>query len=1062
MKSKLIPGISLALLLTTTAGLSQTVFFEDNFGNGSTLDGLSIPGGTSTASFTSYDLASSKIATNSTIAPGLLSCKLSTNTTSGYWEAQALFTTNAVQLNLAGDYVDLSIVFTNSQNTLLTGTASPIWIGLYNSGAAPGTTNPPVPGDLVSNGLTTTSGSPYATGNCALWQGYIGQTYSDLGSQILTRPVQNAGATTSANQELLGNSASGGTFNNPKGSTLDTSAAQTFSLPTNNASTVDLRITLDPAGSGKLIISNAVYIGTGTASTPVFTNSASTSTILATAFNGLAFGAFSHNGSTNPQMDVASITVTGHSSQITTPPTITSQPSSAFVATNGYCMFNITAQGTGVTYQWYRDGARLVDGGDVSGTTTSNLIVFPAQSQDAFSGAEGYFCLVTGDGGYSTNSVTNSLTLVPATNLTWTASSSTTWDLDTTPNFVDPNSIPAVFTDGDPVTFNDTAGDEDLTLSGYLAPASMTVTTGQGYTFSGSGSIVGPCKVVLSGTGSQNSGEVILNATNTYSGGTILTNGIYLDLKSYAGLGTGPVTLNEPDGEMEIVPAGSASSGIAGDIIVADDFTILPDADSSFGAVFLGNLSGTSGKTLTINLGQNNAATNVTRIRAYGTNTVCNANLYLGSSEILFAPYCTNGSQTYNGIISGPGAYMQKGTFTYLNAQNTYTGGTYPASGAIGLGVSSEGSAGAPTSGPLGTGPIILMPDSTTTLTGDGEIFASGGSITIGNPIQYASGTNNLSLFVGGSANLTLAGPFTLQGNDGLTTNTFTSRTIQVTNTALTTITGLISDGGLNYGFNLTGSGILALEQNETYAGPTTISGGTLLVDGKIGPGAVLATNGFLGGLGTISGNVTVEDGGGVKPGDQPTPGVQTIGTLTISGSLTISNNTISSVAVNKSASTYDQVSAGSIAYGGTLSATNLAGALSIGDSFKVFNTSSPTGNFTNLIGSPGAGLKWAFNPTSGMLSVVQGVIIPTVPPKITSFTISGANLNIAATNGVNGGTYYLLGTTNLLLPLSQWTAVATNVVTASGGTEVFSFIGTNVYSVSKPYQFFILSSTNN
>lgn len=1062
MKLKLIPGISIALFLTTIAGLSQTIFFDDNFGNGSTLNGLSVPGGTPTASFTSYDLASSKIATNSTIAPGLLSCKLSTSTSSGYWEAQALFTTNPVQLVEAGDYVDLAIVFTNSQNALLTSNACPIWIGLYNSGAAPGTMNPPVPGNLVSNGLNTTSGSVYATGNCELWQGYIGQCYSNAASQILTRPVQNGSGTTSANQELLGNSVSGGTFNNPKGSALVTSGAQTFYLPANNASTVDLRITLDPAGSGDLIISNAVYIGTGTGSTPVFTNSVKTANILAKAFDGLAFGAFNHAGSFNPQMDVSSITVSGQSSGITNPPTITTQPASVLVATNGYCTFVLDAQGFNMTYQWYRNGTKLVDGGDISGATNNTLIIYPAQSQDAFSGTEGYFCLVTGEGGHSTNSTTNSLTLVPATNLTWTASTSTTWDVDTTPNFVDPNNNAAVFTEGDPVTFNDTAPDEDLTLSGNLAPASMTVTTGQAYTFGGSGSIVGPCAVVLSGTGAPLSGEAILNTTNTYSGGTLLTNGIYVDLKSYGGLGTGPVTFNEPDGEMEIVPAGSATNGIAGDIIVADDFNILPDTSGTFGAVFLGDLSGTVGKTLTINLGPNNTGGGITRIRAYGTNTVYNANLDLANSEILFAPYCTNGSQTYNGTISGSGALMQKGTFTYLNAQNTYTGGTYPAAGAIGLDVSSESSSGTLISGPLGTGPIILMPDSTTTLTGMGEIFASGSSITIGNPIQYASGTNNLSLFVGGSTNLTLTGPFTLQGNDGLTTNTFTSRSFEVTNTALTTITGVISDGGLNYGFDLTGSGFLALSNTETYTGPTTVSGGTLLVDGKLGAGNVVVSNGFLGGIGTIPGGVTIEAGGGIKPGNETVPGVQEIGTLTINGSLAILNGSTNSVAVNQTAGTRDLVSASSIAYGGTLFATNLSGTLSVGNTFQVFSTSSPTGNFTNIIGSPGAGLKWAFTPASGILSVVQGVIIPNVPPRITSFSLAGANLNITATNGVNGGTYYLLGTTNLTLPLSQWIAVATNVVSASGGTETFSFIGTNVYSLTKPYQFFTLSSTNN
>ena len=48
----------------------------------------------------------------------------------------------------------------------------------------------------------------------------------------------------------------------------------------------------------------------------------------------------------------------------------------------------------------------------------------------------------------------------------------------------------------------------------------------------------------------------------------------------------------------------------------------------------------------------------------------------------------------------------------------------------------------------------------------------------------------------------------------------------------------------------------------------------------------------------------------------------------------------------------------------------------------------------------------------------------------------------ITGTNGQAGDAYYLLASTNLALPLSQWTTVATNVVGANGN---YTFIGTNV-----------------
>ncbi|HTB84228.1 MAG TPA: LamG domain-containing protein [Candidatus Sulfotelmatobacter sp.] len=93
---------------------------------------------------------------------------------------------------------------------------------------------------------------------------------------------------------------------------------------------------------------------------------------------------------------------------------------------------------------------------------------------------------------------------------------------------------------------------------------------------------------------------------------------------------------------------------------------------------------------------------------------------------------------------------------------------------------------------------------------------------------------------------------------------------------------------------------------------------------------------------------------------------------------------------------------------------------------------------------------------------VTNAVIIPTNKPAITGFNIAGANVSIAATNGQTGGTYYLLGTTNLTTPVGQWLPVATNVITTNGSaTFGFTFTGTNVFNTSKPQQFYILSNTN-
>jgi hypothetical protein len=96
-------------------------------------------------------------------------------------------------------------------------------------------------------------------------------------------------------------------------------------------------------------------------------------------------------------------------------------------------------------------------------------------------------------------------------------------------------------------------------------------------------------------------------------------------------------------------------------------------------------------------------------------------------------------------------------------------------------------------------------------------------------------------------------------------------------------------------------------------------------------------------------------------------------------------------------------------------------------------------------------------------VTVTNAFIIPTNKPTITGFSFaSGTNVTINATNGQSGGTYYLLGSTNLTTPLSQWLPLATNVILTNGGSaNGFTFSGTNVIQVGNPQQFYILSNTN-
>jgi cyclophilin family peptidyl-prolyl cis-trans isomerase len=81
-------------------------------------------------------------------------------------------------------------------------------------------------------------------------------------------------------------------------------------------------------------------------------------------------------------------------------------------------------------------------------------------------------------------------------------------------------------------------------------------------------------------------------------------------------------------------------------------------------------------------------------------------------------------------------------------------------------------------------------------------------------------------------------------------------------------------------------------------------------------------------------------------------------------------------------------------------------------------------------------------------------VFVPS--PTLSGIKLSGTNLALTGANGQSGATYYVLMSTNLLLPPSQWTPVATNILTASGN---FTITATNAVSANAPQRFYLLQT---
>jgi rhamnogalacturonan endolyase len=336
------------------------------------------------------------------------------------------------------------------------------------------------------------------------------------------------------------------------------------------------------------------------------------------------------------------------------------------------------------------------------------------------------------------------------------------------------------------------------------------------------------------------------------------------------------------------------------------------------------------------------------------------------------------------------------------------------------------------------TGQIYFFPRST---SGDFRINNTAGYANAA--IYLASGVN---CYVINNNNLTVdigeldgeSGALVGSGSSSATNPTWR---IGALNTD-STYGGAIVDSGMTSLIKI-GTGTLVLSgANNTYSGNTTINDGILQVanagGSATGSGAVVVnSSGELAGNGIISGAVTVGAGGMLAPGDP-------LGTLAISNNLTLSagSATVMQVQDTPLSNSVVQIT-GTLIEGGTLTVNNVGTTgLTNGDSFQLFSAGNYSGTFTNFVLPPLAfPLVWNTNTVSasGTLSVVV-----LTSPTIARLNLAGGNLTVSGTGGVNRWPYYLLASTNLTLPATQWTRVATNQFDTSGNFALTNAINSN------------------
>ncbi|EHX0854116.1 autotransporter outer membrane beta-barrel domain-containing protein [Salmonella enterica subsp. enterica] len=373
-------------------------------------------------------------------------------------------------------------------------------------------------------------------------------------------------------------------------------------------------------------------------------------------------------------------------------------------------------------------------------------------------------------------------------------------------------------------------------------------------------------------------GTLILNAENTYTGGTTISDGT-LVANNVEALGTGNVTDNAT---LELNTGGDFDNAISGSgqVVKSGDETLtLSGANSYTGGTTI------SGGTL--------VATNV---EALGSGDVTdNATLEL------------NTGGTFDNVISGSGQVVKSGDKTLtLSGANSYTGGTTISSGTL-IATNVEA---------LGTGDVTDNATLELNTGGDfdNNIGGTGSVVKSGDETLTLSGANS---YTGGT---------TIRGGTLVASNVEALGSGDITdNATLELNTGGTFDNAISGSGQVVKSGdeTLTLSGTNTYTGGTTISGGTLIAThvNALGTGAIDNRASLLldaSGQFAVT-DLTTESGGNTE-----------IGAGSTLQATTLTQKSDSTLTINLNSNTVDPVihAASQVSLAGTLDITGVGDVL--------------------------------------------------------------------------------------------------------------------------------------
>jgi fibronectin-binding autotransporter adhesin len=587
---------------------------------------------------------------------------------------------------------------------------------------------------------------------------------------------------------------------------------------------------------------------------------------------------------------------------------------------------------------------------------------------------------------------------------------------------------------------NSALGSGNIVDDGSLnVDAANTVTLG---TISGAGSFTN------SGTGTT-----IMLGNNTYLGDTYITGGT---LQLGNGGATGSITPAQAAAIVDNSLLVFNSSGTVGNSFnfITGTGNLIVEGGGFFG--MYGQPA--SGGTYT---GWTFIAAGSTYQPCEGQGGVLDSSVVTNNGELLLVRQ-DNAVFIYPGDIVGTGMVVKgdnnpnAGDVT-LTGTNTYTGGTLIDGGSIILGDNSVIGAGSivgtvtmefDTVNQVNSTLEFNRPDTfvfTNSIIGQGNVLQDGGGTVI------LTGNNTYTNSI-----TTVSINTTIQVGNGGTTGSVSVDNVTDNGTLVFDRSDSVAAGNLISGTGFViqeGSGTLTLGDTNFYTGDTVVSNGTLVVSGQSSPGGV-SEDGNLDIDGTSLATTFVSGGSGVVVSNTVT------GTMNINGgSLAVTLNKVPTQLSNTFyVASGGIVNSSSVGSPAQVVVANVGPLIVAGDTFTIFNGgASPTVGAQALsISSPSIpGVTWLNNlASSGSITAQTSETASAVPAKITKVAVSGSTLTFSATNGLAGGQYVLLQTTNLNPPI-VWTPVFTNTFDGSGNIVNLS---TNIITAGKHAQFFNLS----